>query len=226
MSLFSRLKNVVGAKTNEKPREAENPERTLSLYIEQATERLREFHVQVSRIEARCISLEKDIRDSQTAAAKWHQQAKEAVQQNKEDEARKALEREHQEQEDANRLSSELSNTKAAAFQLNERYEKLAQKLEEAKEQRDALSRRDSLAQAEYSAAEAMKKLSQDNPLAEFETVQDNVERHEAQAQAAYSTLNSDLSYQLADLDKGESNKKVDDALSQLKEEISKDGQE
>lgn len=220
MSLISRLKDLVRANVNDIVTKAEDPEKSLNLYIEDATEHLREFGVEVNRVEAGRIMIERQIQESQAAIEEWHKQAKMALGQNREDLARKALEREQHERENVEKLTAELKSVEESAAQLKAQHQKLQERLAEAKEKRDDLVRRNRIALAQQSATQSMASLSTDDPLSKFDRMEEKVGRREAEAQASYSTLNSSLSYEMADLKKMATEMKVDDALDKLKEEV------
>lgn len=220
MALISRIKDLVRANLNDLISKAENPEKSLNLYIEDASEHLREFAVEVNKFEAERIMVIKRIQTCETAIQDWHQQAKLALEQNREELARKALEREQKEKEQLSKLKTELLESEETSTQLKEQYQLLQEKLEEAKEKRDDLIRRSRRATAQKGAAEAITGMGKEDPLSKIERMEEKVERNEAEAQASYTAMTSSLSYEMNQLKKEKSKMEIDEALAKLKQEM------
>jgi phage shock protein A len=224
MGLFGRLKDLVRANVNELTEQAEDPEQSLNVFIDEATEHLRDFAVEVTRVEAGRVEIVRQIKDSQTAIEEWHRKAKQALEQGLEDVARKALEQEQHEREQVEQLLTEQNSQEASLAVLKEQHQKLQERLTEAKAKRDELVRRNRIAVAQKSAAMSLSELGpDDDALSKLSRMEEQVERHEAEAEAHNSLLNEDLSSQLADIKKRASEVKVDDALERLKLERLKD---
>ena len=220
MPLLSRLKDLVRANINDLISKAEDPEKSLNLYIEDATEQLRQFKVEVSRFEADRIQLVDQIKHCQAAIDDWHEKAKLALQQSEETLARQALERETHEKNRLSKLQGELAEAKDTSEQLKEQLQLLEEKLEEAREKRDDLIRRNRRAVAQKGAADAIAGVSLVDPLSKFDRMEEKVERREAEAKAAYVGMTSGLDYEFDKLKKAQSSSEVEDALEKLKVEI------
>lgn len=220
MSLVSRLKDLVRANLNDLISKAEDPEKSLNLYIDDATENLRQFSVEVNRFEAERILIMDRIRACEAAIADWHSKAKLALQQNREDLAQKALESEQKEKKRLEQLQSEWVEAEQTSAQMKEQYQLLEQKLAEAKERRDDLVRRNRRAMAQKEAADAVTGLNKDDPLSKFDRMETKVERREAEAQASYTAMTSSLSYEMDQLKKAELKSEVEDAMAKLKQEV------
>ena len=226
MSLVSRLKDLVRANLNDLISKAEDPEKSLNLYIDDATENLRQFSVEVNRFEAERILIMDRIRACEAAIADWHSKAKLALQQNREDLAQKALESEQKETKRLEHLQSERVEAEQTSAQMKEQYQLLEQKLAEAKERRDDLVRRNRRAVAQKDAADAVTGLNKDDPLSKFDRMETKVERREAEAQASYTAMTSSLSYEMDQLKKAELKSEVDDAMAKLKQELQSESNE
>ncbi len=220
MSLMSRLKDIVRANLNDIISKAEDPEKSLNLYIDDASEYLREFAVEVNRMEAERILIANKIQACEAMIKDWHSKAKLALQQNHEELAEKALESEQKEKTRLEHLQAELSDAEQTSTQMKAQYQLLEEKLAEAKERRDDLVRRNRRAVAESQAAHAVSSLNQENPLSKFDRMQEKVERREAEASASFRTLTSSLSYQMDQLKKAEAKSQVSEAMAKLKEEM------
>jgi phage shock protein A len=220
MSIMSRLKDIARANLNDLISKAEDPEKSLNLFIEDASEHVREFSVEVNRFEAERIMVQDRIQQAEKAVSEWHTKAALALKQGKEDLARKALENEQKEKNHVEELSTELVNMNQTSEQLKEQYRLLQDKLQEAKEKRDDLIRRARLAKAQQGATESLSGVSKTDPFAKFDRMQDIVERREAEAKASYQSITSTLSYEMDQLKRDELNSEVDDALATLRAEV------
>lgn len=202
MSLGTRLKNLIRANLNDIISKAENPEKSMNLFIDDAAENLRQFFVEVNRFEAERILISDRIRTCEASIADWHSKAKLALQQDREDLAEKALESEQKEKQRLEHLQSERMDAVQTSAQMKEQYQLLEQKLTEAKERRDDLVRRNRRAVVQKDAADIMIGLKQDDPLSKFDHMETKVKRQEAAAQASYNAMTSSLSYELDQLKK------------------------
>lgn len=220
MTLITRLKDLVRANLNDLISKAEDPEQSLNLYIEDATEQLRQFKVEVNRFEADRLQLHGEIDTCNALIKDWHEKAKLAVQQSKDELAKKALEREANEQERASNLQEQLTKAEETSAQFREQLHLLEEKLEEAREKRDDLIRRNRRAEAQKNAADAISGISLEDPLSKFDRMQDKVERREAEASAAYLGMTSTLDHEFDQLKKNQNEAHVDDALEKLKAEM------
>lgn len=221
MTLLGRFKDLVRANLNDLISKAENPEKSLNLYIEDASEHLREFTVEVNRYEAERIMIQERIKKSQHAAMEWHRQAELALKQHREDLSRKVLEEEQKEKHRIEQLENELTTMNEPAEQLKEQLRLLQEKMEEAKEKRDDLIRRNRLANAQKGAADALSGVNSHDPFAKFDRMEEVVQRKEAEAKASYLTMTGTLSYEMNQLKKVQQEVEVDEALAKLKAEMS-----
>jgi phage shock protein A len=221
MTLLSRFKDLVKANLNDLISKAENPEKSLNLYIEDAAEHLREFTVEVNRYEAERFMIQDRIKKSQHSTMEWHRQAELALSQHREDLARRALEEEQKEKHRVDQLENELTTTNETAEQLKEQHRLLQEKMEEAKEKRDDLIRRNRLANVQKRVADALSGVNSHDPFARFDRMEEVVQRKEAAARASYSTMTGTLSYEMNQLKKAQQEVEVDEALTKLKTEMS-----
>ncbi len=223
MSILSRLKDIVRANLNDLISKAEDPEKSLNLFIEDAIEHLREFTIEVNRYEAERIMVRGQIEKLEKSIVQWHKQAELALKQNKEDLARKALEQEQKEKHRLVELNSKLQDMNGTAEQLKEQHTLLQEKLDEAKEKRDDLIRRSRMAKAQKEAANSLNGLNKEDPLAKFDRMEDIVARREAEAKASYNAMTETLSYEINQLKKEQMSTEVDEALAELKAKMNSD---
>lgn len=224
--MVSRLKDLVRANLNDLISKAEDPEKSLNLYIEDATEQLRQFKIEVNRFEADRLQLVDQIKHCQSAVEDWHSKAKLALQQNQEDLARKALDRESHEKSRLAKLLEELSEAEQTSAQLKEQLQLLEEKLEEAREKRNDLIRRNRGAVAQKGASETIAGIGINDPLSKIDRMEEKVERREAEAKAAYLGMTSSLESEFDKLEKAHHSSEVDDALEKLKAELATESKE
>ncbi|MDA8345092.1 MAG: PspA/IM30 family protein [Thermaerobacter sp.] len=222
MSILSRLKDLARANINDLISKAEDPEKSLNLYIEDATENLRQFAVEVNSYEAERIRIEDHIKTCEAAAKDWHEKAQLALQQNREDLARKALEAEQKETARLDKLRVDLESANQTSAQMKEQYQLLEQRVSEAKERRDDLVRRHRSAVAEKHAMDAIGSIGNDDPLSKFDRMEQKVEQREAEARASFGTMTSSPEYEFDQMKKDAQSADVDVALAKLKEEMGK----
>lgn len=226
MTLMTRLKDLVRANLNDLISKAEDPEKSLNLYIEDATEQLRQFKVEVNRIEADRLQLHSEIDGCSALIKDWHDRAKLALTQGREDLATKALEREAHEQERVSKLQTELATAEETSSQFREQLQLLEEKLEEAREKRDDLIRRNRRAVAQKSAVDAISGIDLDDPLSKFDRMEDKVDRREAEANAAFLGMTSTLDHDFDQLKKAANETRVNDALAKLRAEVESDSKD
>jgi len=222
MGLFTRLKDVLNANLGDLISKAEDPEKMLNMYIERATEEVRNFSVQVNRAVADRILLAEKIAENKKAVEELSQQAALAVQQNRDDLARTALSRKKNAEQNLVDFSGQLTEQEQIVKDLQENFQLLSEKLEKAKEERDNLVMRQRRAQTMKRASDALSGMGND-PLADIDRMRDRVQRTEAEAKASRLTASSSFDAQMEDLKRSSGSLEVDDELAKLKASLQKD---
>lgn len=223
MALFNKLKDLLQANINDLVNKSEDPEKMLNLYVERASEEVRNFQIQVNRAVADKIQLEENIKAARKEIAQRTEQATLAVQQGKDDLARTALTLKKQAEASLADYEAQLAEQERAVADLQENLRLLNEKLEKAKMERNNLVMRQRRAQTMKKANEAVSGLSNDDPLAKFDRMKEKVERNEAEAKASkvMVSTNYSLDDQFAELEKGKAASEVEDELAKLKAELS-----
>lgn len=224
MGLFSKVKDLLQANIMDIVNKAEDPEKMLNLYVERATEEVRNFQIQVNRAIADKIQLEERIEGLRKEIAQRTEQATLAVQQGKDDLARTALTLKKQAETSMTDYESQLQDQAKAVEDLQENLRLLTEKLEKAKMERNNLVMRQRRAQTMKKANEAVSGLSTHDPLADIDRMKDRVERMEAEAKASRTMVNTNtIEDQFAELEKHKANSEVEDELAKLKAELNKE---
>ncbi|MFZ5647382.1 MAG: PspA/IM30 family protein [Bacillota bacterium] len=222
MGLFKKLKDLLEANLNELINKAEDPEKMLNLYIERATEELKEFNVQVNRAVADELQLRQKIEAAEKETQSWMTQAKVAVQQNRDDLARIALDRKQTAERNLEDLRLQLSDQQKVVEDLRANYRILEDKLMKARSERDSLVMRQRRAKALKQAGEAVREISSSSALGDFDRMKDKVDRLEAEAKASSLSLTNSVEDEFEKLKKDAQKTAVDDELARLKADLGK----
>lgn len=225
MGLFNRVKDLLQANVMDLVNKAEDPEKMLNLYVDRASEEVRNFQIQVNRALADKIQLEERIVTLQKEIAQRTEQATLAVQQGKDDLARTALTLKKQAETSRVDFQTQVAEQAKAVDDLQENLRILTEKLEKAKSERNNLIMRKRRAETMKKANEAISGMSNQDPMANFDRMKERVERSEAEAKASRTMIQTGNSIedQFAELEKGKSNSEVEDELAQLKAQFKKE---
>jgi phage shock protein A len=225
MGLFTRVKDLLQANIMDIVNKAEDPEKMLNLYVERATEEVRNFQIQVNRAVADKIQLEERIETLRKEVEQRAEHASLAVQQGKDDLARTALTLKKQAETSIADYQSQLADQTKAVDDLQENLRILTEKLEKAKIERNNLVMRQRRAETMKKANEAVAGMSNQDPMENFDRMKERVERMEAEAKASKTMVQTGNSIedQFAELEKGKANSEVEDELAKLKAQFKKD---
>jgi phage shock protein A len=225
MGLFTRVKDLLQANIMDLVNKAEDPEKMLNLYVDRATEEVRNFQIQVNRAVADKIQLEERIENLNKEVAQRTEQATLAVQQGKDDLARTALTLKKQAETSVLDYQSQLADQAKAVEDLQENLRILTEKLEKAKLERNNLVMRQRRAETMKKANEAVSGMSNQDPMANFDRMKERVERSEAEAKASKTMIQTGNSIedQFAELQKSQANSEVEDELAKLKAQFKKE---
>lgn len=225
MGLFSRVKDLLQANVMDLVNKAEDPEKMLTLYVDRATEEVRNFQIQVNRAIADKIQLEERIATLTKEIAQRTEQAGLAVQQGKDDLARTALTLKKQAETSVLDFQTQLTDQSKAVEDLQENLRILTEKLEKAKSERNNLVMRQRRAETMKKANDAISGMSTHDPMADMDRMKDRVDRMEAEAKASRTMVNTGntVEDQFAELNKSKANSEVEDELAQLKAQFKKE---
>lgn len=225
MGLFSRVKDLLQANVMDMVNKAEDPEKMLNLYVDRATEEVRNFQIQVNRAIADKIQLEERIETLTKESAQRTEQAGLAVQQGKDDLARTALTLKKQAETSVSDFQTQLTDQAKAVEDLQENLRILSEKLEKAKSERNNLVMRQRRAETMKKANDAISGMSTHDPMADMDRMKDRVDRMEAEAKASRTMVNTGntVEDQFAELEKNKGNSEVEDELAKLKAQFKKE---
>jgi len=229
MGFFSRLKNLVAGKANRALDGLE--ENNMRAVVEQEVDNMKEEYRAAKRAVNRSITLVKKSENKRDKAKEqlehWETKAKEAMKEDREDLARKALQRKQDAEDDYQEYQKQLKSRRQTAEKHKEKLKNLEQKIKEAEERKEELIAEAENAKTTKEINETLSGLGQENASENLNRLESKVEDLKAQAEAS-DELQTELADGEDDLEAefdqlGTSS--VDDQLDQLRQEVKEDGQ-
>ncbi len=217
MTLFKRAADIIRANLNELLARAEDPEKLLDLYLEDANEHLREARTAVHDALTAQNEMQSQYDKLTEEADHWQKRAEQAVAKQNDNLAREALLQKKKVEARLASLKEPLAQTKAQSEAAREQLRTLEEKVSEAQGKRDTLIARAKMAQASKKTAETLASLSSTDPLAGMSSMEAKIQHMESEAKASNELLTThkdSLEEQFEELEGGSS---VDDELAALK---------
>jgi phage shock protein A len=217
MQLFKRAVDIVRANLSELLSKAEDPEKMLNLYLQDAREHLQEARTAVHDALTAQNEVQSQYDKLNEEVAHWAKRAEQAVQKGADDLAREALVQKKKADARLESLKEPLAQTKAQAQTAREQLHVLEEKISEAEAKRGTLIARARMAQASKKTAETLASISSTDPLAGMSSMEAKIQHMEAEAKASGELLKThrdDLEEKFQELEGGSS---VDDELAALK---------
>ncbi len=217
MQLFKRAIDIVRANISELLSGAEDPEKMLNLYLQDAREHLQEARSAVHDALTAQNEVQGQYDRLSEEVAHWGKRAEQAVAKGADDLAREALVQKKKAEARLESLKAPLAETKAQAQTAREQLHVLEEKIAEAEGKRDTLIARAKMASASKKTAETLASISSTDPLAGMSSMESKIQHMEAEAKASgelLKTRRDDLEEKFEELEGGSS---VDDELAALK---------
>jgi phage shock protein A len=184
MGFFNRVSEIIAANINDLLDKMEEPERMMRQLVremETAVATARENVVKTLADEKR---VEKEIAAQKAAVDEWQARAVAAVERERDDLARKALEFKHEAADVLAALECELESASAAAAGMKTQYRALQARYNEARRKQATLAARMRSAQTQRTAAAPAAGRVKAGAFAEFDRMTDKVAVIEAEAEA------------------------------------------
>jgi phage shock protein A len=207
MALLERVSTLIRANLNDLIDKAEDPEKMLKQIILDIENQLIQVKTQVAVALADRHLLEKKRKETETKAGEWIQKAELAVDKEKDDLARAALERSLEHQKIVDNLKVQETDQTAQAELLKSSLKTLSDKLAEAQAKRDMLIARHRRARVRLATGEKQ----QSDPL---DHAGDGLTRAEALNRIKSELMADDVATKLASLEKEE---QIDRLLTEIK---------
>ncbi|MFP4368927.1 MAG: PspA/IM30 family protein [Bacteroidota bacterium] len=215
MSLFGRIADIFKANVNDALDRAEDPEKMLKQMVIEMEESVNKATLSVAQAIANEKSLLRKIEKARKDRDEWEQKAGQALQANREDLARAALEKKAAADRNMSDLQPVYEQAKVTSSKLRQQLDQLKTKLEEARSRQSTLIARSQAAKAQKQLSQSVSGVGSD-AFSKFEKMETKVEKMESEAEAFEQLAgeSTSLDDEFRQLEKGGG---VDDDLAKLK---------
>lgn len=214
MALLERVSTLIRANLNDLIDRAEDPEKMIKQVILDMENQLIQVKTQVAVALADQHVLEKKRKEVEQKAAEWMQKAEVAVDKEKDDLARAALERSMAHQKMAESFKEQEADQKSQAELLKASLKRLSEKLAEAHTKRDLLIAQHRRARSLNKAGEAQTALESSPGGSSMERIEDGVLQSDSMSRARSALIGDDVENRFAAMEKED---QVNRLLSELK---------
>ncbi len=218
MGIFSRISDIFKANVNDTLDKAEDPEKMLKQMVLEMEESVNKATLAVANAIANEKNLERKIAKERSNSAEWQHKAMQALQANREDLAKAALEKKAVADKNASDLEPIYQQASATSKKMREQLDALKHKLDEARSRQSTLIARSQAAKAQKQIAQSFSGVGSD-AFSKFDKFEGKIEKLESEA-VAFEQLageNTDLDKQFKELG---TSAKVDADLLALKQQM------
>lgn len=215
MALLERVATLIRANLNDLIDKAEDPEKMIKQIILDMENQLLQVKTQVAIALADQHLLIKKQKEIEEKSAEWMRKAELAVDKQKDDLARGALERLMSYRQLTESFEQQVEDQKVQTENLKVALHKLEQKLAEAQSKRDMLIAQHRRARAVSKASDAQSAIGDGSKVAAFERMKNKVMHSEAVSQAKVDLLAESLDDKMAALEKEE---QINKLLTEIKD--------
>ena len=221
MGIFSRMGDIINSNLNAMIDKAENPEKIARLIIQEMEDTLVEVRTDAARNIAERKELSRKAEGYHAKAEEWAAKAELALNKDREDLARGALQAKQQAESMADVVEKEISILDDAVAKADGDLSKLQTKLDEAKAKHKALMMRTGVAKGQIKMRTVMNDNKVEDALARYERMERKVDELEAHVEAFDLGSGESLESQFAQL---EADDAIEEELAALKASIGKSG--
>lgn len=215
MGIFSRITDVFKSNVNDALDRVEDPEKMLKQMVIEMEESVNKTTLAVAQAIANEKNLERKLEKARVDKDDWEKKAMQAMQANREDLARAALEKKAISERNFADLQPVFTQAKATANKLREQLNQLKAKLDEAKSRQSTLIARSQAAKAQKQIAQSISGVGSD-AFGKFDKYESKIEKLESEAEA-FEQLAGDSTSLDQEFKKLSSNSTVDSDLLALK---------
>lgn len=216
MEIVKRIWYSIKANINHFLDNNENVEANLKQQIHEMEESLSKVTVYMAKSMASVSSLSRRVQSEKDSIVEWENHAKEALISNREDLAKKALEKKLFAVKNIQNLEKNLTVSRTTLESIQKTHQRLKDELEQAIRNKNILIARHNAAVVDRDLKKALSGLGR-SPFGDFEDMENKVDQAEAEAEA-YGSLSSDIS--LKEEIESLSSADVEEELSKLKKEL------
>ncbi len=183
MGIFSRIADVFKANVNDTLDKVEDPEKMLKQMVIEMEESVNKTTLAVAQAIANEKSLEKKLEKARQDSIEWEQKAMQALQANREDLAKAALEKKAIAERNMNDLLPIHTQARETSNKLRQQLNALKAKMDEARSRQSTLIARSQAAKAQKQIAKSISGVGSD-AFGKFDKFENKIEKLEAEAQA------------------------------------------
>jgi phage shock protein A len=221
MSFLENLMTQIKGALNDALDKASEPGRTARQVIRDLEEQIEKANASMVNVMAEYELLKQKKTQYEEEANEWHERAKKALQANREDLAKKALEQEEQAKKQADIYQKQIEALEPSINELKAKIQELKNKKQELESKADILSTRYEVAKAQEKASEITTGIGDSHAKEKLDSVEEKVLKEEAKAKAMKNIedeqTGADIEKEFENLDKAST---VDDKLEALKKEM------
>ena len=214
MALLERVSTLIRANLNDLIDKAEEPEKLIKQVILDMENQLIQVKTQVAVALADQHMLEKKRKEIEQKAAEWMQKAELAIDKEKDDLAKAALERSVAHQKMAESFKEQEADQKTQAEILKASLKTLSEKLAEAQTKRDLLLAQHRRARGLNKAGDAQNSFQRQSRSASLDHIEDSVTHAEAMNRAKSDLVGDDVDNRFASMEQED---QINRLLSELK---------
>jgi phage shock protein A len=222
MKLFQRVSDLLRANVSEMLDKAEDPEKMIKLYLEDAKNQLSAMTSAVAESIGTEKVLQKQYDGLKEEQTHWEQNATAALAANREDLATKALEQQQKIEDRMQKLTGPLADAKAQTEKMKSDLNDLKERVEDTEANSAILISRAKAAKAREHSAEVISKISGSGPLDEMKSMEEKINATEAHAEALKGLSGSHQENLEKEFQGLSSGKNVADKLAALKLKMQK----
>ncbi|MDX9791163.1 MAG: PspA/IM30 family protein [Candidatus Kapaibacterium sp.] len=193
MGLFSRITDVFKANVNDVLDKVEDPEKMLKQMVIEMEESVNKTTLAVAQAIANEKGLERKIEKARKDKDEWEHKAMQALQANREDLARAALEKKSISERNLNDLVPIHAQARETSNKLRQQLDSLKSKLDEARSRQSTLIARSQAAKAQKQIAQSVSGVGSD-AFSKFDKFEGKIEKLEAEATAFEELAGSNTS--------------------------------
>ncbi len=184
MGIFSRMTDIINSNINAMLDQAEDPEKMVRLIIQEMEDTLVEVRSSSARVLADRKDAARRLEQVRSEAASWEDKARLAIDKNREDLARAALQEKHAIEEEVAVVEAELSATDEHIVQLNNEVSQLQQKLDDARARQKALTMRSQTVESRIKVKRQIHREALDDAFHRFERFERRMDTLESQLES------------------------------------------
>lgn len=182
MGIFTRFRDIVSSNINSMLDKAEDPEKLISLMIQEMEDTLVEIKASCAAAMAAGKRTQRQVEEVLSRSRSWEEKAGLAVSKGRDDLAREALLEKRRYADRAHSLEKELQEMNALIQQYQEDIKQLEEKLRGAREKQRLLVQRHVHALKKKRAQEDIRRMDSTGAVLKFEEFENRIERMEAEA--------------------------------------------